>query len=696
MPEHPDGPRTLWTQVRENLPLTLDTVARGLELERGRHPTLTELRNALGFDLEIQRAWSAVREIRLPHDEEPPDELLVRFIDALYRALESARLVRVEASESGLAVSREGGALRLRAGERLQVLVMLDNMADQAVELWATSAAATETWTAEPRRPASRLLDCGDVAPGEIELTFACAGGSATQRIAVEVDASWTLQATIVDDETGEAVAARVYLRDSVGPAWPDSAVFRRDEHGNEFFHADGGFQARVSGDARLVVCRGMEYEPLELTLPASDGGTRSETLRMRRWSNMAAEGWRGGDVHVHLHYGGEFLLTPEDASLVQRGEDVHFMNMMVANQGSGFVHDRAFFEGRPHELSDADHILRWGEEYRNDFYGHLCMYGITELVPPIYSGFRLSEHPHDLPANAVAADHCHRVGGTLSYAHPLFRSGDLDHVFSSERGQVRSVEAKELPVDAALGKIDALDVMSYPSHDLETAELWYKLLNCGIRLAATAGTDTFMNFVGGGMFSNPPAGNRVFVQLDGEFTTEAWCAGVRAGRTFVTNGPTLTLSVEGQGIGSVLRCEPETRLDVRAEARSFAPMERIELVVNGEVVERAEARDGGRAALLETSIPIETGGWVAARALGPAHAQVFGGPLFAHTSPVYVEAGRPNPRTAGDAAYFVEWIERLIAMCREHGRYPSDADRDEVIELFRSAQERYRSIAGR
>jgi hypothetical protein len=181
----------------------------------------------------------------------------------------------------------------------------------------------------------------------------------------------------------------------------------------------------------------------------------------------------------------------------------------MVANQGTGWVHDEPYFEGKSNALSTSDYVLRWGEEYRNNLYGHMCMFGISELVPPIYSGFPLSEHHHDVPSNADAADHCHRVGGTLSYAHPMFADIDLDRVFAPEH--TYSVEAKELPIDAALGKIDAIDVMSYPGHELETCRFWYRLLNCGLRLTATAGTDTFMNTVDQDQFSNPPAGDRVW-----------------------------------------------------------------------------------------------------------------------------------------------------------------------------------------
>ncbi len=81
---------------------------------------------------------------------------------------------------------------------------------------------------------------------------------------------------------------------------------------------------------------------------------------------------------------------------------------------------------------------------------------------------------------------------------------------------------------------------------------------------------------------------------------------------------------------------------------------------------------------------------WIGLRALGAGHALVFGGPLFAHTSPVYVDVAGAPLADPSAAAYFVEWIDRLIAMCSSDGRYPDDASRDEVISLFASAREVY------
>jgi hypothetical protein len=349
-------------------------------------------------------------------------------------------------------------------------------------------------------------------------------------------------------------------------------------------------------------------------------------------------------------------------------------------------------FEGRDHERSTPGHILRWGEEYRNDFYGHMCLYGIEALVPPIYAGFAGSEHPHDVPANAAVARHCHSVGGTLSYAHPMMRAQDIDEIFVEPRGHP---EAKELPVDAALGLVDAVDVMSYPADDMATAALWYRLLNCGLDLAATAGSDTFMNHADSGAFSNPPAGVRAFVRVDGEFSTEAWCAGVRAGRTFVTNGPMLRLEAAGREPGERIAARAGDVLHIEAEAGAAAAIDCLELIVNGDVAAEAAPEGGAQRIALEHEFTVNESCWIALRARGPAGRPVLGGEMFAHTSPVYVEVDGAARASAADAAYFVEWIDRLIDLASREGRYASDGERDEVMATFREGRAYYERMAG-
>jgi hypothetical protein len=219
-------------------------------------------------------------------------------------------------------------------------------------------------------------------------------------------------------------------------------------------------------------------------------------------------------------------------------------------------------------------------------------------------------------------------------------------------------------------------------------------LLNAGFRLPATAGTDTFMNFGGTGIFSNPPAGNRVFAEVEGAFTTEAWCEAVRQGRTFVTNGPMLKMRVGDHPIGTRLAARAGEAFLVEAEASSHFPIEKLQLIVNGAVVAEGEVDEDGRHAVLEKGVQADGSCWVAVRALGPGQPLVFGGPLFAHTSPVYINVAGEAVRDVDAARYFVAWIDRLIAMCRSDGRYPDEASRDGVIALFESARAYYEAFA--
>ena len=81
-------------------------------------------------------------------------------------------------------------------------------------------------------------------------------------------------------------------------------------------------------------------------------------------------------------------------------------------------------------------------------------------------------------------------------------------------------------------------------------AELWYRVLNTGLRCALSAGSDAFTNI----MMHWVPGGGRVYVKVPGDFSYQAWIDNYRKGRSFVTNGPYLTLRVNGKEPGEELQ----------------------------------------------------------------------------------------------------------------------------------------------
>src|SRR5262245_31064332 len=124
--------------------------------------------------------------------------------------------------------------------------------------------------------------------------------------------ADTTLTGEIHDASTGERIAARVYLRSELG-TWffPKSAaaegraVEYRKERGPASVEMHTALSAHPftidlpRGKYVLTVEHGKEYVPHEEKLEIGERPVQV-TIQLRRWINMAEQGWYSGDTHVH------------------------------------------------------------------------------------------------------------------------------------------------------------------------------------------------------------------------------------------------------------------------------------------------------------------------------------------------------------------------------------------------------------
>ncbi|WP_165223419.1 CehA/McbA family metallohydrolase [Aquisphaera insulae] len=488
----------------------------------------------------------------------------------------------------------------------------------------------------------------------------------------------------------GAPAAARVRIVGSDGrPYGPAGAPLRKTTRGDSYFYADGSFEVDLPpGPARMRVDGGIESVPQELNLdPASPD---AQAVRLGRWADLAARGWYSGDSHVHLHTGGPIGVTPADALVAARAEGVSFVNLCASNSAGDDVRDAELITGKPHAVSTDRHLVAFGEELRSTIYGHMQFFGIGRLVEPQYTGFDGTPNRNDFPANFAAASEAVRQGGVVTYGHPMF-SGQSSP-FGKDPSEP-SGAARELPIDAVLGVVHAVDLMSYNSDEDRSTELWYRLLNCGLRLSACVGTDALLD-----RSTDPLGGDRVYVKADGPLTMRGWLEGLKAGRSFVTNGPMPMLEVDGKGPGEAIALEAAGKVRVIATVESRVPFDRIEVIVNGEVAARKDfnAGDAGgvRSGRLEAELPFERSGWVALRVRGPDHPDLFDGPAWAHTSPVYVAVAGKKIASRRDAEFFVGWIDQMLRAVAARNRFATADDRRQVEVRFREAQERFRAMA--
>lgn len=432
-------------------------------------------------------------------------------------------------------------------------------------------------------------------------------------------------------------------------------------------------------GACTVVVERGPEHRRVERVVDVGTGGARV-VCDPERWADLAAEGWWSFDLHVHRPLA--------DAAALLRAEDLHlgaFVTRWNASPPAGG--DAADGAGEPHGSGGAPRaalsvdgdrhaVAPVTEDERGG--GAVLLHGVT--VP-------------DLPGTDAA-----------DWWYPPART-----VVDAARAAGAFVEAEKLtwwdvPVLMATGAPDAVGVLNnhyvpggmlaneawgrrrdraaYPGPEgagRYQLGLWYRYLGLGLRLPASAGSAS-------GVLPAPPGYDRVYVQGPGPCTVAGFYAGLRAGRSVVTNGPLLSCTVGEAGPGDTV---PAGRHRVRAVARTAAGTEgragpvRVEVVVDGRV---AAGTDGP---VLDVPLDLRGAGWVAARARQPDPRTI----RLAHTSPVHVDGPGPDADEAAEhRAFFARWIADLAAAARaDPGRLGSPARRDEVLDLYDRAARFYR-----
>ena len=503
------------------------------------------------------------------------------------------------------------------------------------------------------------------------------------------------LRLRIVDGATGQPIAARVSVTAASGRGhapddawWHADAAFDRSERASEYtyFHAPGRAELTLpEGDFEIEVLRGSEYRPFRHSARIKDASVEID-VRLERIADLSAEGWQSGDLHVHMNYGGAYRNDPERLAFQAAAEDLDLVENLIVNKEQR-IPDVAYFDGTPDVFPHAGVVLNHGQEFHTSFWGHLGLLGLREhLLLPDYAAYANTAARSLYPPNATILDLAHEQGGVGGYVHPF------DSV--PDPSDAATPLTNELPVDVALGKVDYYEAVGF-ADPFATQQVWYRLLNCGFRLPAGAGTDAMANFAS---LRGPVGLNRVYAKTPAPLEYRAFLAALVAGRTFATNGPLLRFSLGGGEIGDVIQLPAGShRLVLEASLRSAVPVDHLEVVRNGEVLVSLPLAEAGTSGDASHEIEVEASGWYLLRAWNSqATHPVLDQLPFATTSPIYVEVADQPLRSPDDAAYFIAWIDRLIEAANAHDGYATAQEKEQVATLLREARAVFAERAAR
>lgn len=467
--------------------------------------------------------------------------------------------------------------------------------------------------------------------------------------------------------------AARFYLTGSDGKSYTPATSFHRISgrapH-RDFFHAEKSFTVDLpAGEAVMETARGIEYTPVTSRVEIAAGRVATLDVELKHSVNMNARGWWSGSDHVHMNYGGNLHNTPETLMMMARAEGLNVVGEKIANKDHR-IFDHQFFTGKPHKLSDSNHILKFDQEYRPPFYGHInCINLSKHLISPFTTGYEGSAIESLYPSNADVFRLARAQGGSCGYVHPFSRAPESGG-YANSRG---------FPVDLARGAFDYLEVLTGAAMFTHTSAVWHRALNCGFKVTASGGEDSILS-----LHATPILGaNRLYAYLGDKLEWPRWVEAVKAGRTFVTNGPLLRFNVDGRIPGDeILLPDSGGEVEVSGGVEAIVPLEKLELFFNGKVIETIPL--SGNQGEFRKRIRVDRSGWLTLRASNsnPQH-PVDDTYVVGETSPVYVYVGAQRIRSAQDAAYFVRWIDDITRQAQEHPGWRSDRERQRVLGQF-------------
>jgi hypothetical protein len=407
-----------------------------------------------------------------------------------------------------------------------------------------------------------------------------------------------------------------VYEGESAYPFWRETAAY---------FVSKPFSITLPEGKWRLAVARGIENLPFVEEFEIRPNQTRKRKIALERWVDMTEHGWYSGDDHVHYprtkpeH--NEFLLTWAQA------EDLHVTNILRMGDIKTTYFEQAGY-GKEFRYQQGDYVLVSGQEDPRTGIaeqGHTIALNISA---PVRDTTRY--HLYDFMFDGV-----HAQGGLVGYAHIAWAPEYY------RRGKPELNPTWDTTINVARGKVDFFEILQFRRLGLED---YYDFLNLGFKLTASAGSDL--------PWGNTIGEVRVYAYTGGQFSADAWFDAMKQGRTFVTNGPMLTLTAGDAIPGDELKVSRNAT--VRVRARAWAPPvigspKSLELIASGRVAHSVESSNPTKRELqIDFSLRAEESQWIAARVVSHNGA-------VAHTSPVYILVNGEDFRNNKELPQLVE-----------------------------------------
>lgn len=519
-----------------------------------------------------------------------------------------------------------------------------------------------------------------DLGPGTQDL-----GGRASAAMTFSVRPSRTVEIRVRDHD-GRPTTCSLMITDAQGRIYPAQAKRSAPDFffQQRIYRADGETLSLPTGSYTVSSARGPEYLIDTRERGVAETGPASWSFDLKRWIDPAARGWYSGDHHLHAagcaHYASpEDGVGPEVMIPQVAGEALSIGAVLI--WGPGYAVQKRHFSGRDDPVSSASAKLHYDLEismFPSSASGHLALLGLKT---------------QDYPGAATIADWPSWTGPILAWAKA---QGALTGYAHSGNGlwagtsdlpnyaaaPFDGIGANEFIATVTEGLVDFIGIgNTVPAAELN---IWYHVLNSGFRPRIAGETDWPC------IYDQAVGMARSYVKLDGPLSYAGWCAGLAAGRSYVSDGRAHLIDIAARaggksraiGRGDLALAAPEpvtvealvaARLEpqptpateairkLETTAKPHWHLERarlgdsrsvsVELIVNGIAVEsRVVPADQVLRPIAFTFTPRQSC-WVALRIAEAAH-----------SNPIWIMVADKPVRVAASANWCAEGVARCWA----------------------------------
>lgn len=498
-----------------------------------------------------------------------------------------------------------------------------------------------------------------------------------------------TLKLTEIQSGQPQVVSGILRVRDVSGNLIPLSGLLNR---GTGINPAPGSEQAGIHSWSVVPGKIQISLPQTKLTFEAFSGleteltrteidltGKASEilNLELKRFADLSPQ-YKTANTHLHLMK----LSRQECDRYLQEIPAADRLDLVFVSYLERAIADKSYISNRYTKadlqaLSQAAGVqFGWGEEHRHNSsgydegYGHVMLLDIQRLIQPVSIGPGIMKQGTDgIPLSrgirTALADNatiiwCHNAWGLESTPHFL------------------------------QGRVHALNIFDGGTRSTYE-DSYYQYLNAGCRVPFSTGTDWFQYDF-----------SRVYARMQKPLTTSTWLESLKAGRTFITNGPLLDLKVNGKTMGDQLELTPgNNKVAIQATGQGRIDFQRLELIHNGNVIAAQDTKpvQNHFSARIDFTLETDEPGWIAVRTPSPSVPKdpqrqqqtplnEYGRELFSHTSPVYLQRNGRSRFDLDQARAYLAEMQQNRKIITKRFLFADPQEQAAVLDVYSDAIE--------